>query len=217
MPSPPRGTWSIPLAVTPAGDTVALTTSVTYNFAAEPDVWGETGANATQASNLTINGHPVPGTGNLGDTAAAALAALWGDLGWGNADQSLSQIFRTFGGGAVLGFDLWVLCKLRNCRNLKRGLRRTRKANNQNKYLMSLLKNFDLSSPGAGVGHPNLISQARCISALYEANFQKMKNKEFWKIVVECVKEVKRVEPINLIGVCAIEIKADRDIFFSAG
>jgi hypothetical protein len=42
-----------------------------------------------------------------------------------------------------------------------------------------------------------------------------MKNKDFWKIVVECVKEVKRVEPINLIGVCAIEIKADRDIFFS--
>lgn len=57
--------------------------------------------------------------------------------------------------------------------------------------------------------------ETRCITALYERLFRRMKTADCWKIVIECVPEVRDSSLHNYSGVQTIQINFDYDGFSS--
>jgi len=55
--------------------------------------------------------------------------------------------------------------------------------------------------------------ETRCVTAMYERLFRKMKNEDHWKIIVECVENITRVGILNLSGVATVQVKFNYDEF----
>jgi len=76
------------------------------------------------------------------------------------------------------------------------------------------LKEFDLDLPYAPKDERNAFGNTtRCVTALYERCFPALDVTGAWKILVECVAEVRRREVLNLLGVLAVEVVFDEPSF----
>lgn len=57
--------------------------------------------------------------------------------------------------------------------------------------------------------------ETRCISAMFERIFGKMTTEDCWKILIECVEQVKEERVINLSGVYTVQVKFNYESFLS--
>ncbi|MBM6617227.1 hypothetical protein [Bacillus suaedaesalsae] len=55
--------------------------------------------------------------------------------------------------------------------------------------------------------------ETRCVTAMYERLFGKMKNEDCWKILVECVENITEAGILNLSGVVTVQVKFNYDEF----
>ncbi len=55
--------------------------------------------------------------------------------------------------------------------------------------------------------------ETRCVTAMYERLFGKMKTEDCWKILVECVEDITEERILNLSGVVTVQVKSSFDEF----
>lgn len=55
--------------------------------------------------------------------------------------------------------------------------------------------------------------ETRCVTAMYERLFGKMKTEDCWKILVECVENITEERILNLSGVVTVQVKLSFDEF----
>lgn len=55
--------------------------------------------------------------------------------------------------------------------------------------------------------------ETRCVTAMYERLFGKMKNEDCWKVLVECVENITETRILNLSGVVTVQVKFNYDEF----
>ncbi len=79
---------------------------------------------------------------------------------------------------------------------------------------MPLLREFDLDIPHDTMNRIKFRNQTRCITALFERLFPKFYNEECWKVLIQCVNNIKHEKYKNLLGVYAIEIECNTNNFF---
>jgi hypothetical protein len=79
---------------------------------------------------------------------------------------------------------------------------------------MPLLREFDLDLPDDLGKRARFRNETRCVTALFERVFGKFKTEKYWKVLVECVREVKLEQYKNLLGVCVVQIPFSSEGFF---
>lgn len=81
---------------------------------------------------------------------------------------------------------------------------------------MAYLKGFGLTIPGMEKWKLRAFQlQTRCVTSLFERLFETYKVKKCWKILVECVDEVKKEKFRDLLGVYTIQVQFDVELFYS--
>ncbi len=58
--------------------------------------------------------------------------------------------------------------------------------------------------------------ETRCISAMFERLLGKIKTSDCWKILVECVEDIKKEKILNFSGVCTVQIRFDYKSFVTS-
>jgi hypothetical protein len=80
---------------------------------------------------------------------------------------------------------------------------------------MVLLKEFDFDLPEYPEKRKLFRLQTRCITSLFERLFEKYKTEGCWKILIECVEKIVKVDYRDLLGVYTIQIQFSPESFFS--
>ena len=81
---------------------------------------------------------------------------------------------------------------------------------------MAYLKEFELSAPTESKEQRRAFKlQTRCVTSLYERLFEKYKTDKCWKILIECVGEVKKAKFRDLLGVYTVQVQFDFEFFYS--
>lgn len=57
--------------------------------------------------------------------------------------------------------------------------------------------------------------ETRCIASMFARLFERMKTKDCWKILIECVRDINEDRIVNYLGVLTIQIKFDYNDFVS--